>query len=200
MSSSGETPRAVIYVGGHGLGGISHRSAYERTVSLLQTCLQPIGGGAPFEFRGEPTQADEAFDEYETGGTRQPSEGRGSGPNWFVIRTKFKILDPATGEPIPGQEPDLFNGVEYDFEMPLGTSALQLMLGNTPAEQVATIGLWLCLPDADQELLLRVVPWLQQHLPCKLSDRNWRACTPTKSGSYKLRKMPPPSTRTVSDE
>lgn len=40
----------------------------------------------------------------------------------------------------------------------------------------------LCLPLVDDELLARVVPWLQEHLPCRLSRKQWRTWTPSKSG------------------
>lgn len=119
----------------------------------------------------------------------QPANRWGMAPVWFTARSALRILDPSTGRPLPGQDPVRFHGVEYEWGVPLGTSRLRLILNNH-----ALIAIELCVPDATDDLLLSVVPWLQKHLPFKLSSKQWRAWTPTKSGSFKGRRMTAPRT------
>jgi hypothetical protein len=211
---------AVTYIGlpiasggAHSLGRMSRRVAFERTMSFLQTCTEPVEPIAysfslndvpelspvprlelqlRWRFRNfgiVPAQrvgdALDFLDEIHP----QPTNRWGMSPIWFWARTTFRILDPATGQPLPGQEPALFNGVEYEFAVPLGSSGLRLILENH-----SRIGIELCLPNADDDLLRRVVPWLQRHLPCKLSPKQWRTWTPTRTSSFKARKMTAPRT------
>ena len=117
----------------------------------------------------------------------QPTNRWGMAPIWFTATSKFQVLDPADGRPLPGQDPQRFRGVEYEWAVPLGTSGLRLVLDNN-----ARIAIELCLPYPDVAALLRVVPWLQRHLPFKLSQKQWRAWTPTKTGSFKRRRLSAP--------
>jgi hypothetical protein len=71
--------------------------------------------------------------------------------------------------------------------VPLGTSSIHLTLHTH-----ATLGIELCIPDADDEVVRRVVPWLQESLPFTFSPKQWRAWTPTKSRSFKARRMAAP--------
>jgi len=114
----------------------------------------------------------------------QPTNQWGMAPVWFWISSKFRILDPATGRALPGQAPERYTGVEYESSVPLGSSGLRLML-----DKGAKIALELCIPDPDNQVLGRVVPWIQANLPCRLSPKQWRAWTPTKSGSLKARRI-----------
>jgi hypothetical protein len=216
-----DTPLAAItYIGlpissggAHSLGRMSRRVADERTVSFLRTCTQPEGSIAySFDVHDVPDlppvprlerelkrrfgrnlaiQADrvdealEFLDEIDP----QPTNQWGMAPIWFTAASKFQILDPATRHPLPGQDPKRFKGVEYEWGVPLGTSGLRLMLHNH-----ATIAIELCLPYPDDAVLRAVVPWLQRHLPCKLSPKQWRAWTPTKTESFKVRRIPAPDT------
>jgi hypothetical protein len=117
----------------------------------------------------------------------QPTNQWGMAPLWFWASCRFLILDPSTGRLLPGQNPERFHGVEYEWKVPLGTSYLRLILHNQ-----ASLGIELCIPDADEEVMRRVVPWLQKYLPFKFSPKQWRAWTPTKAGSFKVRKMAAP--------
>jgi hypothetical protein len=119
----------------------------------------------------------------------QPTNRWGMAPIWFRAFCAYVILDPSTGRPLPGQDPERFHGVEYEWKVPLGTSSLHLTLHNK-----ATLGIELCIPDADEEVLRRVVPWLQDYLPFRLSPKQWRAWTPTKAGSFKARRIFAPGT------
>jgi hypothetical protein len=211
-------PAAVTYVGlpissggAHSLGRMPRRVAYQRTVTFLQTCTEPAGP-ADYSFRAndvpemqsvphlewelgrrfgqfesiEPERVDAALDFLDEIDP-QPTNQYGMAPIWFTAASNFRILDPATGSPLPGQNALRFRGAEYEPGRSLGSSALRLILHTH-----AAIAIELCIPDADEDVLCRVVPWLQQHLPFKFSPKQWRAWTPTKTGSFKGRKMAAP--------
>ena len=194
---------------------MSRRDAYERTIDFLHACTEPVGP-IVYAFRVfdvpelEPIlrleqELEDRFGDYlDSFGNYpdipgrwagaaldfldeidpQPTNRWGMAPIWFWVTSEFRILDPATGQPIPGQDSSQFSGVEYDWRVPLGSSRLRLILHNQ-----AQIGIELCIPDADKDALGRLVPWLQQHLPFKLSPKHWRAWTPTRSGSFIARKL-----------
>jgi hypothetical protein len=205
--------------GAHSLGRMSRRVAYARTQTFIQECTDPVG---PVEFSlvvndvpeldpvPELTRAvKRRFGALERRGSSrhvvireervgevldfvddidpQPTNQWGMAPVWFWLTCKFQILDPATQRPLPGQSPQRYRGVEYEWGVPLGTSGLRLILHNH-----AQLGIELCIPDALDDVLARLVPWLQDHLPCKLSPKQWRAWTPTRSGSFKARKLSAP--------
>ena len=119
----------------------------------------------------------------------QPTNPWGMAPIWFTAASSFLILDPLSGQPLPKQDPARFRGAEYEWGVPLGSSGLRLILDNG-----ARIAVELCLPYPDDAVLRRVVPWLQRHLPFRLSAKQWRAWTPTRTGSFKARKMDAPET------
>lgn len=189
------------------------RVAYERTTVFIDACTQPLGATEyRFDMPNVPglrpdvglrlgwklkrrfgsvgrvpeervPEALDFLDEIDP----QPTNLWGMAPIWFRATSKFLILDPSTGRPLPGQNPERFHGAEYEWKVPLGTSAIHLTLHDH-----ATLGIELCIPDADDELLSRVVPWLQDSLPFKFSPKQWRAWTPTREGSFKVRKMTAP--------
>ena len=47
----------------------------------------------------------------------------------------------------------------------------------------------LCLPFPYEAALHRIMPWLQAHLPFTFSEKQWRAWMPTRTGSFKSRKV-----------
>jgi hypothetical protein len=210
-----QTPAAVTYIGlpvssggAHSLGRMSRRTAYQRTMEFVGACVEPIG---PMHHRftvldvpglkrdpGLAREVNRRFGDdvaltaervpdaldFLDGIDPQPANQWGMAPIWFWVTSQFQILDPATGRPIPGQDPGGFAGVEYEWKVPLGTSGLRLILNNH-----ASLGIELCIPDADDEVQRRVIPWLQQYLPFRFSPKHWRAWTPTKSGSFKARRL-----------
>ena len=214
------TPAAVTYVGlpissggGHGLGRMALRTAYDRTIAFLRSCTEQaeplryslslmdyLGRAAP-SVDGLETELRRRFgDDAAIPAARvaealnfmesihpQATDQAGLATVWFWVHSRFRILDPATGRPFAGQDPERYGRVEYEYGAALGTSGLRLMLHNR-----ATIGIELCIPDADEERLRQVVPWLQRHLPFKLSSKHWKEWTPTRSGSFKGRKRPAP--------
>jgi hypothetical protein len=199
--------------GAHSLGRMSRRVAYERTIAFIHACTQPVDAieyrfdvpdvpdlrpdirlrlGMKMRHRfgndgrvseDRVPEALDFLDEIDP----QPTNRWGMAPIWFWATCKFLILDPSTGLPLPGQDPERFHGVEYDWRVPLGTSALRLILNDH-----AAFGIELCIPDADDEVQRRVVPWLQDYLPFKFSPKQWREWTPTRAGSFKVRKMTAP--------
>jgi hypothetical protein len=96
-------------------------------------------------------------------------------PIWFRATARFRLLDPATGTPLPGQTDRLEEQVGYRNEV-------RLILDNS-----ARLGITLCIPDVDVGLLSRLLPALQEHAPCKLSRKQWRSWTPTKARTLKSR-------------
>jgi hypothetical protein len=213
-------PSAVTYIGlpissggAHSLGRMSRRVAYERAFEFLRACTEPVGDiGYSFRTHDVPElgrvlrlerelqrrfadprviprlrvgDALDFLDDIDP----QPTNRFGMAPIWFRVTSRFLILDPATGAPLAGQDPGRFGGVEYEGRVPLGSSGLRLILHNQ-----AQLGIELCIPDASDDVIQRVVPWLQEHLPFKLSPKHWRAWSSTKSGSFKARKMSAPNT------
>lgn len=213
------TPAAVTYIGlpissggAHSLGRMSRRVAYERTIAFIDACTQPLD---PIEYRFDVPDVPglrpdirlrlglkvrRRFGDGHVPGDRvpealdfldeidpQPTNQWGMAPVWFWASCRFRILDPSTGRPLSGQDPKRFRGVEYEWKVLLGTSAVHLTLHDH-----ATLGIELCIPDADEEVLRRVVPWLQDHLPFRFSPKQWRAWTPTQAGSFKARRMTAP--------
>ena len=209
-------PRAAVtYVGlpirsggAHSLGRMSRRDAHERSVAFLLACTEPVGAiqyafkmSDPPELGPVPRLERELRRRFRRDGEvpmqrvgdaldflddidPQPTNRWGMAPVWFWMTSTFRILDPVSRRPLPGQSPARFQGVEYEWRVPLGTSGMRLILHNT-----ASIGLELCIPTADDETLRRVVPWLQLHLPFRLSPKHWRAWTLTKAGSWEARKI-----------
>lgn len=206
---------AVTYIGlpissggAHSLGRMPRRVAYERTMSFLGTCTQPHSAIA-YSFnvhdvpelppvprlerelkhrfgnylRVQEERVEDALDFLDEIDP-QPTNRWGMAPIWFTATSIFKILDPASGHPLPGQDPQRYRGVEYEWGVPLGSSGLRLFLDNH-----SRLAIELCLPFPDDAVLQRIVPWLQAYLPCKLSEKQWRAWTPTKTGSFKGRKL-----------
>jgi hypothetical protein len=117
----------------------------------------------------------------------QPTNRWGMAPIWFWMSAKVRILDPTTGRPLPGQDPGQYGGVWYAAGVPLGTSDVRLILHNT-----AQLGINLCITKTDEPALGKIVPWLQQALPCKLSTRHWLGWSATKTGSFRGRRYDPP--------
>lgn len=208
-------PRAAVtYIGlpissggGHSLGRLSRRAAHERAAEFLQACTEPVGTiryafklTDPPELGPVPALERELRRRFgregDVAGQRvgdaldflddidpQPTNRWGMAPLWFWMTSAFRILDPETRCPVPGQDPAGFGGVEYEWGVPLGTSRMRLILHNS-----SVISIEMCIPIAEDGTLGRVVPWLQQHLPFRLSPKHWRIWTPTKAGSWKARK------------
>jgi hypothetical protein len=215
-------PTAGTYVGlpissggAHSLTRMSFRAAHERMVQFLSRCAEPI---TPLAYSFSLLDADvprdtkiekllhrrfgsgdnlnvghervtEALD-FLTEIDPQPANRGGTVRVWLTGKCTFRVRDPVGGHVLPGQDTDRYGGREYDWSVPLGTSALKLSLSNR-----ARLAIDLCLPDADDQLLLRVVPWLQTNLPCEFSAKHWKRRTATSTGSFKAINIAAPLSR-----
>lgn len=199
--------------GAHSLGRMSRRHAHERVSTFLASCTasigavqyslrvldvpelprqprleqlvrQAFGAGATVPVDGDRVgDALDLLDRMDP----QPTNRWGMAPVLLTLEARFRLLDPSTGHPLPGQDPARFDGAEYVWSVPLGISGLRLFLDNR-----CSLALELCIPDADDEILSRLVPSLQAHLPCTLSSEQWRSWTRTRAGSYRARKIRAP--------
>jgi hypothetical protein len=194
---------------------MTRREAYARTMEFLKACTLQVGSLETFFRINDPPQLGpipelegrlrQRFGEEGLNRRRglpvppqrfadaldfldeidpQPTNPWGMVPIWLWVVARFQILDPSTGAPLPGQDASRFNGAEYEYRVPLGTSGLRLILKDR-----AKLGIEFCIPTADGDVIARVVPWLEQHLPCKLSASQWRVWTPTRTGSFKARRL-----------
>ncbi len=187
--------------GAHSLGRMTRRAAFEATTSFLQSCAEPMGRteyAITVHEVPELTPAPQLLDELQRRFGRgrilildedevaealdflddihpQSTNQWGMAPIWLSATTTYRLLDPRTPRTLPGQTDDLFHRVGY-------TNESRLLLDNR-----ARLALTFCIPHADDELLARMIPWLQEHLPCKLSSKQWRAWTRTKSGTLRPR-------------
>ncbi len=214
-------PTAVTYVGlpiasggAHRLGHTGFREAYRRTCDFIDACAvvvlprqqefsfqyvpelpdlpvwEPVfrerfGGGAERTIPIADSQVDDALaflDEVNP----QPQNQWGLAPLWFTTLWRIQIVDPATGEPFPGQEPSRYSDVEYEWKVRLGESRVRLNLSNR-----VSLGIELCLPDIDDVRLREVLPAIQAHAPFRFSSKSWRRWEPTKTGSFRARKIDP---------
>ncbi|MFC4784859.1 hypothetical protein ACT8ZV_10305 [Nocardioides sp. MAHUQ-72] len=187
--------------GAHSLGRMTRRAALEATTSFRQTCTEPAG---PTEYsitvhqvpgltpptrllhelerrfgRGRllvlaEDEVEEALDLLDDIHP-QPTNQWGMAPIWFSAGSRYRLLDPQTGRPLPGQTDDLFHRVGY-------TNESRLVLDNS-----ARLALSFCIPGGEVGVLDRMIPWLEEHLPCKLSPKQWRAWTRTRSGTLRPR-------------
>lgn len=211
---------AVTYVGlpigsggAHSLGRMSRRAAYERTMSFLQTCTEPVSASryrfavhdvpelarqpdleAELELRfGQGKRvsvpADRVGEALEMLDDIHPSPRINGG--WHRCGSTWSqgsgSLTRRPDRPYLARTPGDSQGRSTCGASPLGTSSLSLNIHNS-----ASLAINLCIPDADDEWLHRIVPWLQDHLPFKMSAKHWRSWTPTKTGSFKSRRMAPP--------
>jgi hypothetical protein len=199
--------------GAHSLGRMSRRTAYETTIGFLDQCTVPDGRRAYVVFfpavrvspRVEPPAGLRDQVERRFGRAGEIPEGRigdaldfldeiapqptnryGMAWVWVKVQCRFRLLDPGTGRPVPGQDPRRFGGVEYVWSLPLGASRISLSLHNQ-----AALAIDLCIPDPTEDLLRRLIPWLAASLPFKFSSKHWRVWMPTKKGSFRSKRLEP---------
>jgi hypothetical protein len=199
--------------GAHSLGRMTRRTAYQRTIRFLDLCTVPDGARAhaitfPADRvlpRVDPPVGLRDQVERRFGRSGEILEDRvedalafldeiapqalnryGMASVWLTMRCRFRLLDPETGRPIPGQDPQRFGGVEYARSVPLGTSGILLSLHNQAALSVD-----FCIPDPTANLLRRLMPWLAAQLPFKFSPKQWRVWTSTKTGTFRGKRLQP---------
>ena len=115
----------------------------------------------------------------------QPRNPWGMAPVDLWFSASFTLLRP-NGMPWPSQGAERFN-----FQTPagvqLGTNTTNLILAGKRSMSLA-----LSIPDATDNDIEQTIPWLQSHLPFRLSSKHWTRWTLTKNqNSYRGRKLQP---------
>lgn len=97
------------------------------------------------------------------------------------------LIDPASGQTLPHQDPLHYGGFGIGDGRFLGRSSLFARLATR-----TTANLWLSLPfrDATEDAQL-IAGHVQAQFPCKLSAKHWKQWALTKRGTYTGRKIAP---------
>nr|NLD39992.1 hypothetical protein [Actinomycetales bacterium] len=129
-------------------------------------------------------RVDEAVTFYESLGP-PPVNDYGVAALRLAILADVTMLHPATGGPWPGQSPARFGEFVTPGGIHLGASRTALF-----ASGKTSLGLSLSFPEATDDDIETLVPWLEDALPIKLSPKHWTRWTRTKKGdSYRSRKI-----------
>ncbi len=117
----------------------------------------------------------------------QPTNPYGMAPVWLRATTEFQLRSPHGSGLWPGQDRSLFRDFETPAGVKLGTSVTYLNL-----EARRSMGLMMSIPEASDQDLADVIPWLHASLPFRLSGKRWTRWTLTKNGdSYRERRITP---------
>jgi hypothetical protein len=116
-----------------------------------------------------------------------PVNSSGMAPIWLWFTTDFRLRSPRDSALWPGQDPARFGEFETPGGVRLGASSTRLILHARPL-----LGLRLSIPEASDDDLAAIVPWLQAELPMRLSSKHWTRWTLTSGGrSYRGRRITP---------
>lgn len=197
--------------GAHGLGRIGAREAYAGWSGFLDACTRQVNLDCYFDlpqtpeltvepsvralisrvFPGEgrrhpvaPDRVQEALNLFSSI-EPQPTNPWGMAPVWLRFTADFRLVHPGTSEVWPEQEPERFGHFQTPTSVRLGASQTNLSL-----EARRSMGLLLSIPEATDADLAVLIPWLQAHLPFRLSTRHWSRWTLAKNGrTYRGRKL-----------
>ena len=115
----------------------------------------------------------------------QPADRWGNAAVSLFLDAQFLLRNPGGTGPWPGQERALFGDFETPTGVPLGVSSVRLGIGNS-----RSMGLMLTIPSATDADVGRLHPWLQEHLPFRLSSKHWTRWTLNKNGkSYRPKRL-----------
>ena len=189
--------------GAHGLGRLAPRDAVHALNLFLESCAKPLGVTSHFGLPHTPgltveasvadainrrfpllgnrhpvplADIDEAIALFESI-SPQPRNRWGMSPVWLWVVADIELISPMGAGVWPGQNPSLFGHFETPGGVRLGASQIRLSLQST-----ASLGLGLSIPEATDADLAAIAPWLQKHLPCRLSDRQWTRWRLTANG------------------
>jgi len=110
-----------------------------------------------------------------------PTNPWGMAPIWLTANADFTLKTPS-GDIWPNQGATTF---ETPGGVRLGSSWTNLHI-----EARRSMGLRLSIPEATDNDLATLIPWLQAHLPFRLSPKHWTRWTLTKTGhSYRGRRL-----------
>jgi len=200
--------------GSHALGRISARQALKAWQGFLAACTQPSPVSCWFDLPMTPElivepgvvaritavfpdrtrdrfsvpldRIDQAVDLIESI-EPQPTNQWGMAPVWLWFKADFQLLRPDGSGVWPGQDPARFGHFQTPAGVTLGTSSTRLIV-----QAKRSVGLTLSIPDASDEDLRQVQPWLQNHLPMRLSAKQWTRWTLAKNGrTYRGKKIQP---------
>ena len=118
----------------------------------------------------------------------QPADKWGNVPVWLNTHADFHLKTPDGSGLWPGQGTGGFG----DFKTPAGVR-LGISNGGLNLEARKSIGLMLSVPDATDDDLAVLVPWLQAALPFRMSSKHWTRWSLAKNGrTYRGRRFVPP--------
>jgi hypothetical protein len=101
---------------------------------------------------------------------------------------RFHMLRPDGSGLWPGQDPALFGQFQTPSGADLGTSSARLNMAGG-----LSMGLMLTFPEATDDDIAVLRPWLQSHLPFRMSARQWVRWSISKSGqTYRPKRLAPP--------
>jgi hypothetical protein len=187
--------------GAHGLGRTTGRNAFENWHAFLAACASLHTVSYYFdlphtpELTVEPEIDARIRREFPAVGRRfmvpveridealdllddlepQPTNPWGMAPVWLRGTADFSVRNP-DGRLWPGQDPALFGSFETPTGVRLGASRTNLIV-----QAKRSMGLLLSVPEASDADLERLVPWLQEHLPFRLSPKHWSRWTLAKN-------------------
>jgi hypothetical protein len=198
--------------GAHALGRISPRQALMSWRGFLGACTQPSPITCWFDLPMTPELAvepavvarlsaafpDRTRDRFPVPEDRidqavdliesiepQPTNQWGMAPVWLWLTADFQLLTPDGSGVWPGQDPGRFGRFQTPAGVRLGASSTRLVV-----QARRSLGLTLSIPEASDADLQRLVPWLQSHLPMRLSAKHWTRWTLTKNGrTYRGKKI-----------
>ncbi len=204
-------PEAVSYDGlpaasggAHGMRILRVDRAMASVDGFVGACLEPAE--APrwtFQVLGRPTASGEAYEQALREALGGPARSQPAQRVWRVPAERVadaavlldpkspaglrislvqtlhgRLTSPATGRPEPDLDPARFGEDPIDgYGRRLGVSGVRASFGATGSK----LSLWLTLP-AD-ERLVPAARHLQEHLPFRLSAKQWRRWVPLRSGA-----------------
>jgi hypothetical protein len=116
----------------------------------------------------------------------QPTNPWGMAPVWLNAHADFTLKTPS-GDVWPSQNPTAFGSFETPAGVHLGAPSTHLNI-----EARRSMGLRLSIPEATDNDLATLIPWLQNHLPFRLSPKHWTRWTLNKNGrTYRGRRITP---------
>jgi len=200
--------------GAHALNRLTPREAFAAWLSFLQTCTHVTRVEATFKVDNHPgPSADrrvvrtikDAFPEqhepfsqlYPVPASRLedavevfeqicplPTDEWGNAPVWLHMDAHVEMRQP-DGGPWPGQDPALFGHFQTPSGVGLGASSIRLILSGRLA-----MGLTLTLPEATDDDIARLRPWLHSQLPFRMSSKHWVRWSLNKNGrTYRAKRL-----------
>lgn len=131
-----------------------------------------------------PSRLDEAIGLFERI-SPLPTDSWGNAPVWLHLDARFRLARPGGDGLWPGQDPERFGRFQTPAGADLGASSTRLYLSGR-----ISMGLLLTVPEASDDDIAALRPWLQSHLPFRMSSKHWVRWTLNKNGrTYRPRRL-----------